>query len=192
MRAPTTRPGGAAERATQAAAALLDAPKSEDLRIADVRLLDELAKASVSHLPRFIDRVRQSCQTATLREISTQGHWRSPRSTLTDVEKRLLNETSSGPFVLMCSANGFERQRALEAVQQIPNAFCLALLLIRLNDWVKEVRGAARTALDRQSAGLRADPVSKSTSRLWIGAACARVIAVPLIDSSAPVSLGIS
>src|SRR5215475_8739596 len=90
-------------------------------------------------------------------QISKKGHWRSPHSTITDIEKRLLCETRSGPYVFMCSGNGFERQRALEAVQQVPNAFCLALLLLRLNDWVKEVRTAARAALKRQSAALRAD-----------------------------------
>src|SRR5262249_39255924 len=91
-----------------------------------------------------------------LRESPKHGLW-ATRSRSADIERRLLHGARSGAFVLMCSKNGFERQHALEAVKEVPSAFCLGLLIVRLNDWVKEVQTAARLALDRQAASLRTD-----------------------------------
>jgi hypothetical protein len=81
----------------------------------------------------------------------------SPRSKPTETEKYLIERTRSGAFILVCSGNGFERERALEGVRELPNGFCLALTIVRLNDWVDEVRTAARSALLRHAATLDTD-----------------------------------
>lgn len=48
----------------------------------------------------------------------------------------------------ICSADGFRRERALRTLSGgAPNSFLLALVVRRLNDWVPQVRTAARDAL---------------------------------------------
>jgi hypothetical protein len=48
----------------------------------------------------------------------------------------------------ICSADGFRRERALRTLTGgAPNSFLLALVVRRLNDWVPQVRAAARDAL---------------------------------------------
>ncbi|MGC3981894.1 MAG: hypothetical protein QM808_11580 [Steroidobacteraceae bacterium] len=48
----------------------------------------------------------------------------------------------------LCSWDGFKRERVLRALSQgAPNGFFYVLLLRRLNDWVPEVRAAARDKL---------------------------------------------
>ncbi|RPD94239.1 hypothetical protein BBB56_21395 [Candidatus Pantoea deserta] len=48
----------------------------------------------------------------------------------------------------LCHADGFRRERALRVIPEgAPNAFLLALAVRRLNDWVPQVREAARDAL---------------------------------------------
>lgn len=49
------------------------------------------------------------------------------------------------PWVDCCNGNGYQRERALRAMEgEAPNSFLFAMLLRRLNDWVPEVRAAAR------------------------------------------------
>ena len=54
-------------------------------------------------------------------------------------------------WIDLCSGNGYKREEALRAFQGIPapNAFFLVLAFRRLNDWVPEVRSAAREVLPR-------------------------------------------
>ncbi|QBJ08018.1 hypothetical protein EYS10_05455 [Rahnella aquatilis] len=48
----------------------------------------------------------------------------------------------------ICSADGFRRERALRTLSGgAPNSFLLALVVRKLNDWVPQVRAAARDAL---------------------------------------------
>lgn len=49
-------------------------------------------------------------------------------------------------FAAACSADGFERQAALEAIGVQPHRLDLAVALIRAQDWVPQVRDAARGA----------------------------------------------
>ncbi len=64
-------------------------------------------------------------------------------------ERKLIATTQSGPFVLISSHNGFVREAALKGIHDIPSAFCFALILYRLNDWVPQVRAAAIQAIKR-------------------------------------------
>ncbi|MBE9063255.1 hypothetical protein [cf. Phormidesmis sp. LEGE 11477] len=52
------------------------------------------------------------------------------------------------PWVDCCNGNGYQRERALRAMGKgAPNSFLFAILLRRLNDWVPEVRTAARECI---------------------------------------------
>jgi hypothetical protein len=152
-----TRPGNAAEAAAHAAAGLLEATLSGDFNRADPELLEALAAVAVADVQRYIERVRRLYSDFERRESVRRQRWMSPRSKPTETERYLIERTRSGAFILVCSGNGFERERALEAVRQIPNGFCLALIIVRLNDWVDEVRTAARSALLRHAATLDTD-----------------------------------
>ena len=49
------------------------------------------------------------------------------------------------PWLDCCSYDGYQRENALRALDEgAPNGFLLAIVLRRLNDWVPEVRAAAR------------------------------------------------
>jgi HEAT repeat protein len=149
--------GNAAEAAAQAAAGLLEATVSGDFNRADTELLEALAGVAVPNVQRYIERVRRLYRNFDRRENIRRQRWVSPRSKPTETERYLIERTRSGAFILVCSENGFERERALEAVRQIPNGFGLALIIVRLNDWVDEVRRAARSALVRHAATLGTD-----------------------------------
>ena len=50
----------------------------------------------------------------------------------------------------LCNGDGFKREKALKCLSgTAPNSFLLSLLARRLNDWVPQVRAAAREALAR-------------------------------------------
>lgn len=52
----------------------------------------------------------------------------------------------------LCNADGFLREKALRALREgTPHGFVFALALRRLNDWVPEVRAAARRELPRMA-----------------------------------------
>lgn len=66
---------------------------------------------------------------------------RSPKNLWASIE---LDE----PWLNLCSSNGFVRERALRVISGgAPNAFLFTIMLRRLNDWVPEVRVAARKAV---------------------------------------------
>ncbi len=61
------------------------------------------------------------------------------------------------PWIDLCSGNGFQREKALCKLSgPAPNLFFLVLAIRRLNDWVPQVREAARKALP--SLAKTADP----------------------------------
>lgn len=48
------------------------------------------------------------------------------------------------PWLDYCNGNGYQREKALRTSESAPNGFLFALALRRLNDWVPQVRLAAR------------------------------------------------
>lgn len=61
-----------------------------------------------------------------------------------------VNKRPHGPWLNLFDGDGFRREEALDAISQgAPNAFLFAILLRRLNDWVPQVRAAARRSIDR-------------------------------------------
>jgi len=51
-------------------------------------------------------------------------------------------------FVAACDSSGFVRERALDALRHYPGQLAVSAALIRCDDWVSEVRSAARNLLD--------------------------------------------
>ncbi|KRG70263.1 hypothetical protein ABB27_04860 [Stenotrophomonas terrae] len=64
----------------------------------------------------------------------------------------------------LCNADGHVRERTLRCLLAAPNALALAFALRRLNDWVPEVRAAAREHLPRIA---RASTPSHVAQALW-------------------------
>lgn len=114
----------------------------------DSKLTMALAAAHPRRLPSYVDAIRLAVG-AYRYDHQLGGYRHLTRAEPSSLEKRLLTESECGPFLLMCSSNGFQRQRALDFVQKIPNACCLGIVIVRLNDWVHEVQSAALRALDR-------------------------------------------
>ena len=71
------------------------------------------------------------------------------------------------PWLDCCSGDGYQREQALEALSYesgAPNSFLLALLIRRLNDWVPEVRTAAREHIPKIAERSESQVV---TDALW-------------------------
>jgi hypothetical protein len=96
----------------------------------------------------------------SLLSISNLGFWeRSIRNELYSADHRrgflklLITRKSYGPWLNLFNGDGFQREGALREISQgAPNAFLFAILLRRLNDWVPQVRLAAREAIVRSAA----------------------------------------
>lgn len=57
------------------------------------------------------------------------------------------------PWLDCCSGDGYQREKALRALKEgAPNALLCALVLRRLNDWVPQVRAAARKHIPAMAA----------------------------------------
>lgn len=83
---------------------------------------------------------------AMVREVS---EWRWGRVKPTDVPQIALGVTSV-LGVLSFNSSGFVREAAVRVLANIHDGQELPFLLIRLNDWVKQVRDAAKEAVDRR------------------------------------------
>ena len=110
----------------------------------DAALRQLLERATVDLVPGFDEHARR-CRFAA----ASRG-----ASRLAEREIFLRERTSSGVFVAMSSPSGHERQRALDQITSVQAAFCLGLVIYRLNDWVPEVRVAAARALARLEPSL--------------------------------------
>ena len=125
----------------------MNSSSSVELGRADANLADLLRQAQVTDLNSYIV---QAGKRRMAFPLSDPLCLPARRFLDTSALERRLNSTRSGPFVLMCSVIGYERQRAIEAARDVNGAFCLGLLIIRLNDWVAQVRVAARYVLEQR------------------------------------------
>ena len=65
----------------------------------------------------------------------------------------LLARTPKLEYLFLCHANGFLREAALHKIAgPLPTAFLVGAIVHRLNDWVPEIRRAARACLARVAA----------------------------------------
>ena len=108
--------------------------------------------------PIFID-LNPSHVTSISREMST-ALWSSESQTSSDGWwvrspsglKSVLNTVDARPEsapVYSVSGNGYVREKAVKNWPRINNSFELSLLLLRLNDWVEQVRSAAIFKLEK-------------------------------------------
>lgn len=92
----------------------------------------KLSLKSLDDWERFIrDVISSSLQKTNSKSISFESH-----------------PVGSLRWLDICNADGFRRERALRTLLNgAPNSFLLALVVRKLNDWVPQVREAARDAL---------------------------------------------
>lgn len=110
------------------------------------------------HEPRHVSTV-----SAQLRRVvdaalgSKLGLW--SKATSRSQAKRkiapLARDHAGVAIVLSTAGSGFVRETAIRNLSKIDGPFCFALLLVRLNDWVREVRTAACEKLTQL---IEADP----------------------------------
>ncbi|MBE7384008.1 MAG: hypothetical protein F6J95_021645 [Leptolyngbya sp. SIO1E4] len=70
------------------------------------------------------------------------------------------------PWLDYCNEDGYRRERALRSSHEgVPNGFLFALVLRRLNDWVPQVRAAAREHLPKMAANTKPEHILEA---LWV------------------------
>ncbi|MFJ1299205.1 hypothetical protein ACILG0_04510 [Pseudomonadota bacterium AL_CKDN230030165-1A_HGKHYDSX7] len=114
-------------------------------------LLDLTAPLDLARLPDWEARFRHAHWFAQYqREQAVRPTWRDrwlaglPFLT----SRRLEAPVALPPWIDLASGDGYARERALRALRgPAPNRFFFALALRRLNDWVPQVRAAAREVL---------------------------------------------
>ena len=74
-------------------------------------------------------------------------------STSLPVREDARDDVETYLFVAACNANGYVRERALVAFRKYPGSLALVIALIRLDEWVPEVCGAA-IALYKKALGI--------------------------------------
>ncbi|ESA37409.1 hypothetical protein N836_03190 [Leptolyngbya sp. Heron Island J] len=91
-------------------------------------------------------------------EIYVEPHSRSKSFSLR--EHRLLI-----PWLDHCNGNGYLREKALRSLREgAPNGFLFAMILRRLNDWVPQVRAAAREHVPQIAANTKPEFILET---LW-------------------------
>lgn len=83
------------------------------------------------------------------RAVRYQSNWDAQEVRPSDVS-RLAGGLTNALGILSFNAYGYVRQRAVELLAQADDGRELAFLLIRLNDWVAEVRELARKAVSKR------------------------------------------
>lgn len=84
-------------------------------------------------------------------------------------KRKALSQSSPRPWLELCSGDGYLREKALHSLSEpAPNAFFFALALRRLNDWVPQVRAAARKNLLSIAAQSRPKEVAEALSSILI------------------------
>ena len=69
------------------------------------------------------------------------------------------------PWLDLCHGDGYLREKALRSLREgAPNGFLLAMVLRRLNDWVPQVRAAAREHVPQMAANTKPEHILET---LW-------------------------
>ena len=133
-------------------------PRHTDLEEEVIKSVRNLASAR--QLPGGVSEASNQFLTATsLLPLSKLEYWeRVIRNELSWAvyQRNSLNlwvtKKPHGPWINLCNGDGFQREKALNAIAQgAPNAFLLSMMLRRLNDWVPQVRAAARKSIKRNA-----------------------------------------
>lgn len=108
-------------------------------REAMATLIAETSQVPLTHLDVWERMLRAEFWKAENERPSTWRFWKKP--------------PAFASWLDLCSANGFRRERALRSsLGGAPNAFFLSLAVRRLNDWVPQVRLAAKERVPQIAA----------------------------------------
>lgn len=117
-----------------------------------VDVVAETSSLALTNLDRWERTIRAELWLAE--RHPTLSHWK--------VWSRAAHQDS---WLHLCSGDGYRRERALLGLSEgVPNSFSFSLVLRRLNDWVPQVRAAARERL--KAIAERSDPTHIADA-LW-------------------------
>lgn len=101
--------------------------------------------------------------TMEARQASWDAQERNWAAKLRTWTNNLLNQNPRLAWLLLFHGSGYVREVALDGVHEPPaSPFFFAALAWRLNDWVKEIRNAARRCTERVLAGTDANVAAQS------------------------------
>ena len=118
--------------------------EGHDVATAMASIVSETSRLSLSNLDEWERKLRTELWAAE-GSRSTVGWklWKGP--------------VQFNPWLDLCSGNGFTREKIMRTLSEgAPNGFFFSLALRRLNDWVSQVRSAAREQLPELAR--RSDP----------------------------------
>jgi hypothetical protein len=109
----------------------------------------EISVLLEQHDPRFVGPISDVIRRAADEALYCAEGWHALRSwaVATPIVAKAVARLPALAFVLSTSGIGYVREAAVARVELIPGAFSLALLVVRLNDWVPQVRRAAELKL---------------------------------------------
>lgn len=117
------------------------------------------------HVSVIVEQIRRTTETQLAPYYSRAVTW------VAGVDRRLVQSAlltdASAAYALMTIWSGHTREQAVHSIATVPGAFCLALLVYRLNDWVAQVRVATEQTLFRMRDGLEAAKIVGSVEFLW-------------------------
>lgn len=135
--------------------------RSENVRVAAAHCI---SKIIIGIAAKDFPQLEQSCRNDWAYDSSALHPWR----TMKPSELPKLFQLPSSDFLLGLASfhnNGYVRESALEMLTTVRSGIELPFVLLRLNDWVPQVR---RIAADAISARLETDYASRFIRNLWL------------------------
>lgn len=120
------------------------------------------------HLPQHAIALEQQVRRAGELALPApkKGQWDYLQSLRRTASEVLANDPETA-FVLMSIYDGRIREAAVRAAPQPVHGFCLALFILRLNDWTKEVRSAASARLHSFGDSLSNEAIVECADLIW-------------------------
>jgi hypothetical protein len=141
--------------------------------VADPPAAPSIGDLLEEHDPRWVARLSDEIRRAADRQFVVHFGARlydQRYRTIVDAERLTVTIISVSPaaaFVLTNHWSGYVREAAVRAVTAVDGPFALALLVHRLNDWVREVRQAAEEKLLQLRGRIRPDTVAACIEHIW-------------------------
>ncbi len=80
--------------------------------------------------------------------------WFADKQSAVETVERAVGRQPGAAYLFTTAGSGYAREAAVRSIVSVPGPVCLALLLLRLNDWVPQVRQASEMKLDAFIDGL--------------------------------------
>jgi|GEM_PF-2677733 len=110
-------------------------------------------------------------------------HWSYPQEIDEGSQKKAMAGSTALILIGLCQASGYVRQRAMKLTLRLPRILCEALLVVRVNDWVKVIRNAAASKLELLLPQLTAAEKMQLAPLLWELRLHTRHRSLDMIDS---------